>query len=1360
MASLPTVTSDIPRDLRQYLDRVRENIDGVGLDEIITARKLIAAGLADYAGGNLSSTAGGTLYSQPAAPLNLAASGALMNIIVTWDKAAYKGHAYTEIWAASQTSEQASADPVEYPDLGEAILVGMAPGTVWVHNLGGGASRWYWARFVNVEGLAGPFNAVEGTRGDTATDPAHLIDLLSGQIAEGQLATALTNRINLIDGGESLAGSVAARLATVQGQVNTLLNLPDWDSTTTYAVGDQVVYNGTLYAAKVVNTNVIPSSDDTKWDEIGEYSTIGDAVAAHTNQITALTNADGAQVQSTNSLAAQMRGAYEGTDLALVSQGLVFEERTARAGADSALGQSINTVSAFVNTKTRTFYQANEPTGTTEQPLNVGDMWIDTDVTYADDYVQGDYVVRSNRMYRYDGTNWVEAMDFGFADWFAAIRSEKTARVTEDEALAQDITTLVANTNSSLATINQTLITTTSNLASEAQKITNLTATVGSNNTTLNAALQAEQTARATEDESLAQDIVTAQASLGGAITAAVQVETQARATADGLIEAKNTIKVDVAGHISGYGLISSNNTGTPASEFGVRADAFWLAPPANVTAFAPTAGLFPGYVWVDSSGEENVTKYWTGSAWSTTPQALPFIVRTTPTTINGEAVPSGVYMQDAFIANGTITNAKIGNAAIDNAKIANLDAGKINAGFLSAARIEALSIDAGKIDTRGLSIKDADGNVILAAGSPLSISNISGLGTLAAFSEISLDDIEAVGALASLDEVREQDLVSGLAGKIDGKIESWFQDSTSDPSSAWTDNDTKTLHLGDIWWQTDTSTLHRYKYASSAYSWERITDEKATSAFNNAATAQDTADGKRRVFIDEPVPPYDRGDLWDRGGTVGIYRCETAKAASTDDDPTSFAGSDWVVVADLTGSNSAASITGQGSLATLSTVAYSNLESGLAGRLDGKVETFFDVAANAPSADWDGTAENNLHLGDLWWQTDANVLARYHYDGQNYVWQLITDQKAIDAFANAAIAQDTADGKRRVFVDTPVPPYDIGDLWDRGATLGIWRASTAKAASTEDEPTAYAEADWGVAADTTSENTAAGFEGQGTLATLNNVAYGQLADTLASLIDGKVEQHYGTTDPQTAWENADAAVETATKNEHLNDLWYKTDSKTLYVYIAGDDPTTEGTTETFYWQKVESQDAIDAADAAAQAADTADGKRRVFVDTPAPPYDVGDLWDRGSEAGGGIWRAKTAKAANAAYALSDWQVVADATFTGTAAGITDQGPFATLDQITQDNISTYIAGAAITNAYIGNTIQSASYKSPTETGGPAGWKIDKTGGMEMKDATFFGTLDVGGTSGPRLVIKSDRIEVYDEVDGNSVLRVRLGNLS
>ena len=56
----------------------------------------------------------------------------------------------------------------------------------------------------------------------------------------------------------------------------------------------------------------------------------------------------------------------------------------------------------------------------------------------------------------------------------------------------------------------------------------------------------------------------------------------------------------------------------------------------------------------------------------------------------------------------------------------------------------------------------------------------------------------------------------------------------------------------------------------------------------------------------------------------------------------------------------------------------------------------------------------------------------------------------------------------------------------------------------------------------------------------------------------------------------------------------------------------------------------------ASKAQDTADGKRRVFISTPAPPYDVGDLWSQGS--GGELMRCKTAKAKGSAYASTDWE--------------------------------------------------------------------------------------------------------------------------
>lgn len=165
-------------------------------------------------------------------------------------------------------------------------------------------------------------------------------------------------------------------------------------------------------------------------------------------------------------------------------------------------------------------------------------------------------------------------------------------------------------------------------------------------------------------------------------------------------VNGKYTVKVDAAGHVSGFGLATTANVAeSPFSEFGVRANRFWIAPPAVSSATAPSTNLYKGYVWRDTGVTPNVTRYWTGSAWTTAPQNLPFVVVAGPTgTINGVTVNPGVYIDTAFIADATITNAKIGNAAIDDAKIASLSAAKITAGTLDVARLGANSITADRI--------------------------------------------------------------------------------------------------------------------------------------------------------------------------------------------------------------------------------------------------------------------------------------------------------------------------------------------------------------------------------------------------------------------------------------------------------------------------------------------------------------------------------------------------------------------------------------------------------------------------------------------------------------------------------------
>ena len=110
---------------------------------------------------------------------------------------------------------------------------------------------------------------------------------------------------------------------------------------------------------------------------------------------------------------------------------------------------------------------------------------------------------------------------------------------------------------------------------------------------------------------------------------------------------------------------------------------------------------------------------------------------------------------------------------------------------------------------------------------------------------------------------------VNDLTNQIDGKIESWFQ--TSDPASAWTTTALKKKHVGDMWYSSTTKLLKRY---SSSYAWVTIEDQKAIDAYEAASKAQDTADGKRRVYVCTPRPPYEIGDLWLTGGkTDGLLK-------------------------------------------------------------------------------------------------------------------------------------------------------------------------------------------------------------------------------------------------------------------------------------------------------------------------------------------------------------------------------------------------------------------------------------------------------------------------------------------------------
>lgn len=108
---------------------------------------------------------------------------------------------------------------------------------------------------------------------------------------------------------------------------------------------------------------------------------------------------------------------------------------------------------------------------------------------------------------------------------------------------------------------------------------------------------------------------------------------------------------------------------------------------------------------------------------------------------------------------------------------------------------------------------------------------------------------------------------IAGLQNQIDGVIETWFYEGvptlTNYPANGWNDNQ-KLQHLGDLYYDNETGTAYRFSQnASGGFYWNVITDSAIADALAAAQMAQDTANGKRRVFIAQPTTPYDKGDLW-----------------------------------------------------------------------------------------------------------------------------------------------------------------------------------------------------------------------------------------------------------------------------------------------------------------------------------------------------------------------------------------------------------------------------------------------------------------------------------------------------------------
>ena len=440
---------------------------------------------------------------------------------------------------------------------------------------------------------------------------------------------------------------------------------------------------------------------------------------------------------------------------------------------------------------------------------------------------------------------------------------------------------------------------------------------------------------------------------------------------------------------------------------------------------------------------------------------------------------------------------------------------------------------------------------------------------------------------------IKNSQVITDLQNQVDGAIETWFYDGVptlkNAPASSWTTDKEKDTHLGDLYYDNKTGKAYRFAKDGNTYKWTIITDTDIAKALSDASKAQETADGKMKVFSTQPIPPYQLGDIWVNAtyptdGSIyknEILRCQTAKAKGS-----SFAIADWT---------KASKYTDDSALNTFKEE-YKNDMASYKEQLDEKVETWFynyaPTTQNKPASDWTTDTLKSQHAGDLFYNTSNG----YTYRWTGTAWARIKDNDINTAMTAASKAQDTADGKRTVFTSQPTVPYDEGDLWasggDDGKTLMVCVKSRATGSFTSSEWVKANDSDLNAFAKTIEESLTG----------------------IRDQLDKKAETWYQPSDPSTSWTTDDA------KKEHKGDLWYNTNNN-----------------QTFFWNGTK----WDKQDVPTEVFDKIDGKSSIYVSKPAS-YEERDLWIlEAAYTLGGVAYSKgelvVATKSNASFSAADW---------------------------------------------------------------------------------------------------------------------------
>lgn len=573
---IPPIPEGLDPDLRRTLQRIREELQsllGLRGDPRDAALRLRSGG----SGGSSTTiivpgTGGGggdtPDLTPPPTVSDLAIFPGFSQVILTWSGVTYtqgRGNKHTLIYAVKR--DPASTAPL--PTFGDAQVVATATHPLTIISLPSELNtQWHvWAKFETNDGVlsVSPAGGTNGVTGTTGQDIEQLLEILTNQITASQLYIDIGTPINSIS--DSIDEAAAAALANI---------LSTYQESKTRAA--DLLAEAEDRGAAITLANVVRASEDEQLAQrivtLTAAVDAGDAVlaAALEQEELVRATADEAEALQRTTLAAQLRGTYDGTDLSLVTSGLLFEERSARVDADGAQVTRISGLESSVNTPSTGLLARATALEAVTTNATSGNSALATRASTLESTVNNPTTGVSATALALDV---VETLVNSGTQGNVALASRTSAL----EATVNNVTTGVVATAEALDVVELTVTNGTSGNAALAARTLGLEASVNSptsgNNPTYARLLTEEST----------------------------------RAALDGSVAALYTLRAEVSSGgrtvVGGFGLsATATATAGPRIDFGVRADQFWITAPAGSGA----ADSKPFIVRTSTSSEGGVT--------------------------------------------------------------------------------------------------------------------------------------------------------------------------------------------------------------------------------------------------------------------------------------------------------------------------------------------------------------------------------------------------------------------------------------------------------------------------------------------------------------------------------------------------------------------------------------------------------------------------------------------------------------------------------------------------------------------------------------------------------------------------------